>query len=672
MITTTFQGSTVRLVTEQPDWEADRVRVTVGIPTAKVRGLTGRESRTALAATSRIEMTWTATLLHAEIDSFRNPLQVDSSATDIPFVVPFWPAAVEGASAPDSEISGGLWVGWNEGGTDWILGDEPADVTARDYAAPAMMGRLEAEGEAFETFALRVKLRFTEDSSFSRALGFPSPAWDVGPALADATEPKIFPWAVTWSRSPAGGQAVVEAERRPLGPGREMASTYWPQNAERPLRGAIALISQAEAAAFLAWWRDVRGDTESHLVNCLLEVGRLFVGQTAGNSTIVPVSTDRFGTNGFAVLSDGQLDEWIRITGIDGGALTLSAPLQDDWEADGSFIQLGMLARHARSEVEIEYLSPGFAEVVLDWREVRAEIVPAAGETRGESIGRLADAAWLYALTVDRGESEPTVHRYTSFERALTAAGQTWDAWPAEHSEIRQALALDRDELTLRMRYAEPLSQFIPGRHDAVLRLAIYRCTVSGSVGSTVVQVFGGEATGCRMDGVVASVTFAGANALFGRRVPRYLVQRGCNYRLFEARCGLVLADWDLTATVFAVSGAAVTLESFTPSGSVPVGWGGAHWFALGYLERASGGRALIVDSAAKDGSGRVLLTLLAETAPAIAIGESVTVVPGCDGDFATCQAKFANSARHGGFPWIPDKHPGFQPIRRDEGAGKK
>lgn len=673
MLSVTFQSQLVRLITEQPDWSRGGVAARIVVPTAKTRGLTGRESRRPLGNTLRVELRWNAVLLRAEVDALRNGLQVDSSAGDLPFVVPFWPAIMLGSEASGADLgSEGLWVGWNQDGSGWTVTDDPADVSGLDFAAPGLWGRLEVQPEALETEVVRARFRFQEDGPATYALQLAAVTWLEGPALSDGHRPKLFPFQVEWDREPATGGADVEVDRQPLGPGRELATSYFPQNAERSVTASVSLLGEAEIARFLRWWSDRRGDVEAHYVNTLSVCGGLDADAPVGATSIIPEDASRCGANGILVLGDGLIEEWVRVTEYSGGSAMLSVPLTAEWTAATTFIQLGMLARHARNEVEISWETPGVAFARVAWKECRAELVAGAGETRGTTIGSLVDTAWLYELTIARAGAASEVLRLTSWDRDLAAAGESWESWPVEHSEIRQSMALDRDEVTLRLRYRELLDVFLPGRQDGVVRVAIHRCTVSGATGSSVAQLYGGEARRFQADGPFCSITFAGANALFDRRVPRFLMQRGCNYRVFDTRCGLVLADWDLTAQVYAVSGATVTLESFAPSASVPVGWGGAHWFALGYLQRGSGQRILILDSAAKDGSGRVLLTLLAAPAVALSVADAVTVVPGCDGDVATCSGKFSNQARHGGFPWLPDKEPAFQPLRRDEGAGKK
>jgi hypothetical protein len=47
-----------------------------------------------------------------------------------------------------------------------------------------------------------------------------------------------------------------------------------------------------------------------------------------------------------------------------------------------------------------------------------------------------------------------------------------------------------------------------------------------------------------------------------------------------------------------------------------------------------------------------------------IAVGQAVTLYPGCDHTTTTCDGKFSNLNNYGGFPHIPTKNPfGGSPI---------
>lgn len=682
MIQTTYNAATVFVLNDVPDWtNAPQLRVT--LPAQKERGLTGREARKPLGETLRCELDWTAILDQAALNLLRDSLQALGDET---ILCPAWPFALPGADWASAEISGGLLIGWLDDWSDFEIGTSLADPTDWDWVAPLLWGRLAQTPDPGLIGAKygRVNFSFKEDSDALYALALDAVTFTNGPALADASVPKVFPFSIEWSGAPKSGGAEVLVERTQLGGGRQRAASYFPQSAERLQQGAVLLNGYSEIAELLRWFQDRRACVQAHYVRTEIIVNALAAQSNSGTNTITLEDADALGINRFVELTDGLTSEIVRITGIAGEVCTLSANLAHTWAA-GTDVRLAMLARHAREELTLEFTSPELARVSLTWRELPAEYTVGSGETRGTTLGATNTKAFLYLVTLDwNGATE--VHRFTGYERDLTASAQTWTARPVEHGEIRQSLALDRDELTLKARWWSgcPFRKFLPNALDCKVSLKIYECDVSAGNGTNVAQIFGGEITSAPMDGPIISATCAGANALFDRKFPRLLLQRRCNHALFDSGCGLDRADWTATAEVYAVAGATVTLENFTFSGGTPTGFGFAHWFALGYIERVVAGvpeRHLIFDSAAIS-SSRILFTLGAAPASAFTVGEDVEVSPGCDGEITTCSAydnpdnltgKFDNADQFGGFPLLPDKNPSFQPLKKtDSATGKK
>ena len=129
------------------------------------------------------------------------------------------------------------------------------------------------------------------------------------------------------------------------------------------------------------------------------------------------------------------------------------------------------------------------------------------------------------------------------------------------------------------------------------------------------------------------------------------LFQYGCDADLGDARCGidLSLAIYRGEGTIAEVSGARV----FTATGLDAF----AHdWFTRGLLTFTGGdnaGRASEIKRHAVSPSG-VSLDLWREMGADLASGNTFIVTAGCDKQFATCQAKFANAASYRGFPHMP------------------
>jgi len=121
----------------------------------------------------------------------------------------------------------------------------------------------------------------------------------------------------------------------------------------------------------------------------------------------------------------------------------------------------------------------------------------------------------------------------------------------------------------------------------------------------------------------------------------------GCDADLGDARCTV-----DITRAAFKADGAVASVTDarrFTVSGLSSFGDG---WFTGGKLVWSSGAnenRAMEVKRHA--GAAIELWQSMSE---AVGVGDSFTITAGCDKQFATCKAKFANAINFRGFPYMP------------------
>lgn len=686
MFASTYGSTPIFVLPYGPDW-SQGVDLSVSVPSVRSRGQTGREERRALGHTLRCEMDWTSRLDRSKSNALRSALEQLGAS---PVVTPAWPFAMPFLQWPSTAVTGGLVLAWTKGWATWTLTTPGALTGSWDFVAPALWGFLEAEsGKAEGAEAVNVRFRFEEDGPAGYALAPSAQSWTNGPALNDGATPPVFPFRVDWNSGAKPGLPELQVDRDKSGPSRESSVAFYPQFSERPQDGVVTLTSRAQVGRFLRWWQDARGSVASHLVTTLTGVTALAVDAAAAASSLTVADGAALGGPRLLELKADGASAMVRVTAVTGNVLSLSAPLAQAWTAARTGVALAMLARHAKSTVELRFVGPNVAQARVAWREVTAEVWPAAGETRGGTIGALAVPAWLYEFTEDYGGGVTVVHRATSHERAIVAASQSWTSRPGlSHGEIRRSLRLDRDEVSIKGRWWDgcPLAQFLPGRLSALVRVAIYECAVDQSgVGTEMVQKFGGEVTKCPFDGPEFTASASGMYALFDRPSLAYRVQRTCNATVYSPFCGLAEADWTFAATVVSVSGVQLQLGSFSRTGGLPSGFGFAHWFALGYAQRTVGGlpqRFAIAGSTAVDGNGRTVLTLDRPIVPAPTAGDAWTVVPGCDGRAATCKAWNIGTNPQGKFDWfpnfkgfdeMPDKDPAFQPLKSSASTtGKK
>lgn len=671
------------LLPAPPHWRSE-VNLTAKLPTARVRGLGGAEARQRFAHHPRFVMEWAASCTAEEWAVVRNLLQANQ---DQRYLVPAWPFMRTGADWGNAEVGGGLLVGWLSGWNDFEVGATLADATEWDWVAPILAGRLEAKATARGPGVIEARFTLTEDASGDYALDLGDSTWDAGPTLPDDTAPTVFPFPHAWASDPETGVAEIEAKRKTIGYTRTAASQFFAHAPERPLEAEVTLPTAEECARALRWFRDVGGDVSAHYVSTLAGAGTLAANVAAGASALTVEDAAAIGGNRFLALEAFGIREFVRATSVNAGtgAVTLSAPLARSWDAEDTHVSLAMLARLARPQVRLSFRSPDVAEARFQWREVPAEVEPDAGETRGSTIGALPAVAYLYKFTFDRAGAEDVL-RLTSYETALTAGAVEWTPHEIEHGETRRNARMDRDDMSLSLRQHTDLSTlFLPGRHDARLVLSVSRCTVNpdAGTGSSVAEIYAGECTKADLDGPFMRLSFAGASAMFARKCPRLLMQPGCNHAVYGVGCGLDVGDWAFSGTVYSVSGNTVILEDFAyPGGVFPDSWGGADYWALGYVQTTTKRRFVVASSTAKDFAGRVVFTLVSPPSVVIEVGDTLVAVPGCDGRPETCKAyhatnnpggKFDNFDRFLGFPRVPAKNPSFSPLKRsDSSNGKK
>jgi hypothetical protein len=128
--------------------------------------------------------------------------------------------------------------------------------------------------------------------------------------------------------------------------------------------------------------------------------------------------------------------------------------------------------------------------------------------------------------------------------------------------------------------------------------------------------------------------------------MPRNVYSAQCRYALFSPQCTLNPASFASSVAVIGVT----STQIFRASLPAQVD----NYFALGNLVFTSGqnnGLRMMIRSSL-NASGT--LSLIAPMPFNVAIGDTLTVYPGCDKSVATCTNKFSNVINYGGFTQIP------------------
>jgi len=120
-----------------------------------------------------------------------------------------------------------------------------------------------------------------------------------------------------------------------------------------------------------------------------------------------------------------------------------------------------------------------------------------------------------------------------------------------------------------------------------------------------------------------------------------------CDADLGDRRCAKDISSSAFSAT--GTVGAVVDARRFAVSGIASYASG---WFSAGKLSFTSGGnagRAMEIKRHTAFG-----IELWQAMSTSVATGDAVSLVAGCDKQFSTCKAKFANAVNFRGFPFMP------------------
>ena len=120
-----------------------------------------------------------------------------------------------------------------------------------------------------------------------------------------------------------------------------------------------------------------------------------------------------------------------------------------------------------------------------------------------------------------------------------------------------------------------------------------------------------------------------------------------CDADLGDARCAK-----DVSSPAFTVNGtvgAVIDARRFAVSGIASYANG---WFSAGKLSFTSGANAGRAMEIKRHGAAGV--ELWQAMSEAVVTGDALTLIAGCDKQFSTCKAKFANAPNFRGFPYMP------------------
>lgn len=253
---------------------------------------------------------------------------------------------------------------------------------------------------------------------------------------------------------------------------------------------------------------------------------------------------------------------------------------------------------------------------------------------------------WCWRLTARTGAR----YGFTDHDRDLSFDGTTFEAATGfTATEIRDSVGLSVDNLEVTSALvSDRLSEaaLSAGDFDDAA-VEIFR--VNWQSPADRVLMHSGSLGEVRRTGTAFTAEVRGL-AHYLQQPKGRLFQYGCDADLGDARCGI-----DLTSSTYRGEGVVLDVTEprrFTASGLDAFADG---WFTRGLIRFTSGdndGRAIEIKRHTAGDAVTIELWQTFMTTPQP--GDAFVVTAGCDKQFATCAAKFANVVNYRGFPHMP------------------
>lgn len=654
-----------------------------GSLTDSVNGLTQRETRRPYSISLRTNLRYSTTLRGGSVRGLYGTLR---ALKDQPVLSPFWPALSFWSQRAAAPIKGGLYLAFKKDRSQlevYESGPEPGWPLANDYVVPLIFGyaRTSPRLQYIASNVLIASLDIEEDAQAGYALTFTAGAVVDGPTPAGYSGPiKLIPFEPSFED--VQNALEVEVIRQRLGFRRQSVRTFYEHDPFETQTAPFKFTTLEAASEFLSWFQERAGQGESFWVQSAYSLAELSVAALAAATSVTIADPTAVLVGDYLCAQRTVFDTpHVALVDVkDENVLFLHAAFGVAL-AQGQQLRRLMLARLKDSTVKIDWRSPSLSVARLSWIEVPSEEVIAADETIGTTLGRLPQRALFYEFQVINGDF---LDRYTSFEADVLNYNNNFifaATKDIDHDDITLSTDLNADEVivTCDVRAIPRVLAFAQGDLEFPLFVRIYQVDVDSDfhyVNGTIQQMFAGEVVEADVTGDKIALRCLTGGTILDANMPRVVFQRTCNNTLFDAGCKLAKADWTFTGTVQAiaagypfglvlngvarVSGPAVTFDG---------GWFSGGWLEFGVddtLQR----RACLYSSVVS--GGLMSITIDRDFSPMPGVGDTLTLFPGCDGQFSTCIAKFNNKDNFLGHPFMPVANPSAASYSRNSGSGAK
>lgn len=268
----------------------------------------------------------------------------------------------------------------------------------------------------------------------------------------------------------------------------------------------------------------------------------------------------------------------------------------------------------------------------------------------------------LWMLQLQNGQ----VYRWTNSDRPIAAPSGLYERGPVlERGQVTWRRGLEVDDLDLSIKGGSPIQingrpivQFAAADGFSGARVLLRRAFLdTNRVYQGELEWFAGTVHDVELDRYDIRIKVKSDLAKLDVQMPRNLFQPGCGNTLFDARCGLNEANYEVALSVQAVDPAQARSWLRVTNTSWAAGY-----FALGILRFVNGNNAGISRTVKTHwvGPGVTDFAFARQFPLPIGVNDGFIVTPGCDKTAPTCRDKFHNTLTPGGqdrftgTPFIP------------------
>jgi uncharacterized phage protein (TIGR02218 family) len=245
----------------------------------------------------------------------------------------------------------------------------------------------------------------------------------------------------------------------------------------------------------------------------------------------------------------------------------------------------------------------------------------------------------LYRVYIGEG----ITMRYTSSQKAITWGGAVFSPATIEKDSVNRSSMLEPQQFNLKCPVDELFVASVVGDtlgDNVAIEISMIPSVIDEY--STETKIYSGLVRGVKVNhNHIAEINLSDDSLEV--KFPKFLIQPGCNHRLFSEECTLDKEDFkeEITITSLHEEGIlySAEFEGFA-----------ADYFTHGKVFYNGAWRAIV-------SSTPISITLNTHFLEDV-VGKTVSVYPGCDKKASTCKGRFDNFKHFLGFTMVPKKNP--------------